>query len=359
MKITIHTLLRLTIFVVSVSILFFSGCNSKSSVDPSKEFSLEVPSNFPAPVFTFSDTPITEEGFELGRLLFYEPRLSSTGAIACGTCHRQTFAFADHGHDVSHGVHDRLGSRNAPAIQNMAFQPEFFWDGGVNHIELIPLNAIQNTQEMDESLANILTKLNNNPTYKQKFKEVFNTDSITSQLVFRAMAQFTGMLISSNSRYDHYVRGENNVQLTDTEKAGLQLFQQKCATCHATDLFTDHSYRNNGLDETPADHGRELITNNVSDRGKFKVPSLRNVERTSPYMHDGRFTTLEEVLNHYTSGVKRSATLDAALISGDAVGIPLTATEQNNLIAFLRTLTDNTFVTDKRFIDPLGTSNQN
>ncbi len=342
------------------AILFFNGCkdSSEPTPTPADEYSLAVPGNFPQPKFIFDQNPITKEGFELGRLLFYDPRLSSSGTIACGTCHRQLFAFADHDHDVSHGVDDRLGFRNAPAIQNMAFQPDFFWDGGVNHIELIPLNAIQNPNEMGETLENVLTKLRSTPTYKQQFKTVFGSDSITSQQMLRALAQFTGMLVSSNSRYDNYVRGENNVVFTESEKAGLALFKAKCATCHATDLFTDHSFRNNGLDVTPADKGRELITNNPADRGKFKVPSLRNVERTGPYMHDGRFYTLESVLNHYASGVKDSPTLDPVLNNGGTLGIPLTDQEKKDLVSFLKTLTDPTFIVDKRFVDPLGASNQ-
>ncbi len=347
--------------VFALLLLLFFGCNhgdNPTPTPPKDEYSLIVPKNFPQPKFTFDQNPITKEGFELGRLLFYDPRLSSSGTIACGTCHRQLFAFADHGHDVSHGVGDKLGFRNTPAIQNLAFQPDFFWDGGVNHIELAPLNAIQNPVEMNENLANILTKLQGIPTYKQQFKTVFGSDSITSQRMLRALAQFTGMLVSSNSRYDNYIRGENNVVFTDSEKSGLALFKAKCANCHATDLFTDHSFRNNGLDVTPTDKGRELITNNIADRGKFKVPSLRNVERTGPYMHDGRFYSLDAVLNHYASGVKESATLDPVLKNGTTLGIPLTDTEKKDLIAFLKTLTDPSYLIDKRFVDPLGAANQ-
>jgi len=362
-RLTVTIVLKITAVLAFFGILVLGGCGDNESppdpeIPPADAYALTVPKNFPEPVFGFKQNPITKEGFELGRLLFYDPRLSSNNAIACGTCHRQLFAFADHGHDVSHGVGDRLGSRNTTALQNLAFEPLFFWDGGVNHIELTPLNAILNPNEMDESLAGVLNKLNDNVAYKRQFKTAFGTDSITSQLVLRAMSQFLGMLVSANSRYDNYVRGENNVQFTGSEKAGLALFQQKCAACHKPDLFTDHSYRNNGLDEMPRDKGRELITSNLADRGKFKVPSLRNVERTGPYMHDGRFYTLEAVLNHYSSGVKDSPTLDPLLKQNGSMGIPLTDAEKRDLIAFLKTLTDPTFIVDKRFLDPLGTSNQ-
>ncbi|MDJ1470709.1 cytochrome c peroxidase [Cytophagaceae bacterium DM2B3-1] len=351
-------IVQLYCVLVCINSMLLGSCSDQPKVKPVDPYALNVPANFPDPVFAFKDNLITKEGFELGRLLFYEPRLSRTGTVSCGTCHRQMFAFADHGHDVSHGINDKLGFRNTPAIQNLAFQSEFFWDGGVSHIDLVPLNAIENTQEMDETLVSILQKLNTNPTYKKQFKTVFNTDTITSDLMLRALAQFTGLLISSNSRYDNYIRHEHGVEFTKEEKAGLQLFKQKCASCHTTDLFTDHSYRNNGLDEIPTDYGRELITGNSTDKGKFKVPSLRNVERTSPYMHDGRFRTLQSVLNHYTSGVKISPTLDPLLTQNEQMGIPVTENEKKKIIAFLKTLTDPTFLVDKRFVDPLGTSDQ-
>ncbi len=360
LMVTPTTFLRIATSIAFLGVLFSSSCYSSSTPESPPvpdTYTLKIPANFPKPVFIFDTNPITKEGFELGRNLFYDPRLSSDGTIACGTCHRQLFAFADHGHGVSHGVGDKLGDRNTPALQNMAFQPEFFWDGGVNHIEFTPLNAIQNPKEMNETLKNVLDKLNATPTYKKQFKAVFGTDSITSQRMLQALAQFMGMLVSSQSRYDSYVRGESGVQFTDEEKAGMTLFKQKCATCHATDLFTDHSFRNNGLNTEFQDKGRETITLLESDRGKFRVPSLRNVERTAPYMHDGRFYSLESVLNHYSSGIKDSPTLDPVLKKNQILGTPLSETEKKQLIAFLKTLTDPTFLVDSRFADPIGTGN--
>ncbi|MCU0352235.1 MAG: c-type cytochrome [Cytophagales bacterium] len=347
--------------LAAVWLLYAGGCrpsDPEPATPPAPGYELTVPRNFPAPKFTFGENPITKDGVELGRFLFFDPRLSSSGTIACGTCHRQLFAFADHGHDKSHGVNDRRGERNTPALQNLAFMPDFMWDGGVTHIDFSPLNAIQNPAEMDETVASILDKLKNTPAYKPKFRAAFGNDSITSQRMLRALSQFMGLMVSSNSKYDNYVRGENGIALNGSETAGLRLFQQKCASCHATDLFTDHSFRNNGLDATPADLGRERITNNPADRGKFRVPSLRNVERTSPYMHDGRFVTLNDVLNHYASEVKDSPTLDPLLKQNGRLGIPLTAQEKQDIIAFLKTLTDPSFLVDKRFADPIGTANQ-
>jgi cytochrome c peroxidase len=315
-----------------------------------------VPANFPEPVYRFQDNTITKEGFELGRMLFYDGRLSSDGSVSCGSCHRQTFAFADHSHDLSHGVGNKLGNRNTTALANLAWMPEFFWDGGANHLEVTPLNALTNPVEMGETLTNVLKRLNNLPEYREKFKGAFGRDTINSQLLFRALAQFTGSLVSANSRYDHYVRKEKGVVFTAEEQEGLRLFEANCAACHATDLFTDHSYRNNGLDSIPRDKGREIITSNPADWGKFKVPSLRNIALTTPYMHDGRFYMLKRVLDHYASGVKDSPTLDPLLKQNGRLGIPLTEDEKTKLIAFLNTLTDPVFANDKRFRDPIGNS---
>ncbi len=318
-------------------------------------YAVTAPAHFPAPVYQFDNNPVTKEGFQLGRMLFYEPGLSSDGKVSCGSCHRQAFAFADHSHDLSHGVGEQLGHRNTPGMANLIFQPEFFWDGGAKHIEVTPLNALTNPVEMNETLENVLRKLQSLPAYRSGFKAAFGKDTINSQLFFRALAQFTGAMVSANSRYDHYLRKENGVVFTEREKEGLALFKAKCAACHATNLFTDHSYRNNGLDVNfTRDAGRETITGEASDRGKFKVPSLRNVALTAPYMHDGRFRTLEKVLDHYASGVRDSPTLDPLLESDGQLGIALTEDEKSKLIAFLHTLTDMQFTTDKRFSDPFG-----
>ncbi|CAN0485369.1 unnamed protein product, partial [Phaeothamnion confervicola] len=205
------------------------------------------------------------------------------------------------------------GVRNAPAIQNLAFQDDFFWDGGVKHLDFVPINAITNEVEMGETLSHVVDKLQNNEIYRAKFNKAFATTEITSQQLLHALSQFMSLMISSNSKYDRYIRNEGGV-LTQSEKEGLVLFERKCSSCHTIGLFTDGSFRNNGLDNTfEKDLGREHITEFSGDRGKFKVPSLRNVELTSPYMHDGRFQTLEQVLEHYAHQVKYSVTLDPIL----------------------------------------------
>lgn len=310
---------------------------------------IKLPSNFPEPVYSLKENPVTEKGFLLGKKLFYDGNLSSNGIVSCGFCHQQPSAFTQHGHDVSHGVEDRLGKRNSLAINNVIWMKTFFWDGGVNHLDFVPLNALENEVEMDETLENVLIKLNQSEGYRTAFREAFQVEEIQSAQFLSALSQFMAMLISANSRYDKYIRNEG-VQLTEQELKGLQLFQQKCSSCHATDLFTDGSYRNNGItNDFRFDKGREEITLNIADRGKFKVPSLRNIEYTDPYMHNGSLYSLEEVLDHYAAGVKDSNTLDPLLKQNGNLGIALTEEEKSNIIAFLKTLTDHEFLRDKRF----------
>lgn len=313
---------------------------------------IPIPSNFPEPIYNLQNNPVTEEGFELGKKLFYDVRLSRNNTISCGFCHMQPTAFTHHGHDVSHGVDDKLGRRNSLPVQNLIFYKTFFWDGGVPNLDLVPLNAIANEVEMDEEVDNIITKLQGDAEYRRMFKAAFNSEEITSTAFLQALSQFMATMVSANSRYDLYVRKEENSFLTAEEIEGMILFKQKCATCHATDLFTDQSYHNNGFSSVQAlerDSGREEITLNPDDRGKFKVPSLRNVAYTSPYMHNGKLNTLEDVLEFYSSGVHDTPTLDPLLRTGEKPGLDLTSDEKNRIIAFLNTLSDPGYITNKRF----------
>lgn len=310
------------------------------------------PANFPEPHYNFAQNPVTTAGFELGRTLFYDGKLSRDGSISCGNCHLQAAGFTHHGHDVSHGIDDKLGTRNAPPVMNAAWQPVFMWDGGVHDLDLFPIAPIENPLEMDEKLGNVLTKLRATTTYPPLFKRAFGTEEITTERLLKALSQFMVMCISANSRYDSFARGEG-VQFTSEEKRGHELFVQKCAACHSGELFTDFSFRNTGV-STPAskDKGRAQITLNPRDDYKFKVPSLRNVAVTAPYMHDGRFYTLEEVLDHYAGGVNDLPTLDSLLrLPSGARGIALTAEEKQLIITFLKTLTDDTFLRDKKLSD--------
>ncbi|GGF18572.1 cytochrome-c peroxidase [Hymenobacter cavernae] len=334
--------------------LLAAGCQPDSDVRPTEAVPGTVlPNNFPAPVYTLETNAPTREVFELGRTLFYDPRLSRTGDVSCGSCHQQFVAFAHADHRVSHGVDGLLGTRNAPALQNLRWKRNFFWDGGPQNLETLPLAPLTNPVEMDETLENALRKLNADPDYQRRFQQVYGASPIDSYQFLRALAQFTASLTSANSRYDHYVRQEAGGQFSDAEQRGRLLFVQKCAACHATDLFSDDSFRNNGLDRSfAADSGRAHITGLSTDLGRFKVPSLRNVALTGPYMHDGRFQTLKHVLDHYANGVVDSPTLDPLLRQPDGrLGISLTKPEKTDLLAFLATLTDEQFIKDKRLAE--------
>lgn len=297
---------------------FFQGENQTEDT-----LRLAVPANFPAPIYDLTGNPLTTAGFSLGRKLFYEPLLSRDGSISCGNCHQYFAAFANLDHPVSHGVDECLGTRNTPPLFNLAWQKEFMWDGGVHHIEVSPLNALTNPCEMAISLDTVTARLRQNPAYPALFRTAFGTAEISSQRVLKALAQFTSLMVSATSRYDRYIRNEPGGQFTVLEEAGYILFREKCSVCHSEPLFTDLSYRSNGLDLVCEDPGRDTITHDPADHGRFKVPTLRNVELTGPYMHDGRFTSLQEVLEHYNSGVKRAANLDTELQKAGRLGISL------------------------------------
>ncbi|WP_345027110.1 cytochrome-c peroxidase [Ravibacter arvi] len=326
------------------------------------------PAHFPEPVYDFSENPLTQEGVKLGMFLFYDGIMSRTNVVGCGTCHQQQAAFTHHGHELSHGVDDLIGIRNSPAVQNVAWSTSFFWDGGVPHLDLVPLNPIGNPVELDESVPTIISKLNAGPRpgakmpidYPKMFQEAFGSREINTERMMKALSQFMLTMVSATSKYDFYLMGDQ-AALSATEKEGLQLFRKNCTGCHAGVLQTDQSFRNNGL--YPAridDKGRFDITGKEEDRYKFKVPSLRNIGVTAPYMHDGRYHSLEEVLQHYNdsvgllanSGLDAAKTLDPLLADTKRPGIPLSNEEQKAIIAFLHTLTDEVFLKNPKLADP-------
>uniref|UniRef100_UPI00404B727C cytochrome-c peroxidase n=1 Tax=Gelidibacter sp. TaxID=2018083 RepID=UPI00404B727C len=339
--------------IIAIQILILSCSNNDDAgVYVPRPINFEVPSNFPELAYNLDNNPLTEEGFELGKRLFYDGRLSVNNSIPCAFCHEQAFAFTHHGHNLSHGVNGGIGFRNSQPIQNLAFQSEFMWDGAASHLDLQPIIPITSHLEMGETLSNVVQKLNNDESYRQQFGRAFDDGEVNTANMLKALSQFMVMMVSSNSKYDKYVRNEDNVTLTPIELDGLNTFQNKCASCHATDLFSDQSYRNNGLTINPVlnDKGRFLLFENPDDLYKFKVPSLRNVEVSYPYMHDGRFATLEAVLNFYDAGMFDNGNVDASLQREDgSFGITLNAYEKESIIAFLKTLTDNEFLTDERF----------
>ncbi|WP_298534485.1 cytochrome c peroxidase [uncultured Algibacter sp.] len=317
---------------------------------------VEQPSNFPEIKYALEANTPTDAGFELGKKLFYEGNLSSSGIISCGFCHEQASAFTHHGHTISHGENGLEGFRNTQPIQNLAFFDEFTWDGAAIHLDLQPIIPITAEVEMNETIPSVLEKLENLPEYPQLFEKAFGTTEINSERMLKALSQFMVMMVSANSKYDKVMRQEEGEPFTSLEQTGLTLFKSKCASCHATDLFSDQSYRNNGIPYNPKhieEKGRQRVSGYESDFYKFRVPSLRNIEMTFPYMHDGRFGTLEAVLNFYSDGmVENGGEVDEQLKKADgSLGIHLNTNEKEAIIAFLKTLTDNEFLNDKRFAE--------
>lgn len=308
----------------------------------------EVPDGFPQPYYTFYDNPLTKEGFELGRKLFYDERLSADNEHPCSSCHEQIAAFGTYEHDRSHGVFDSHTLRNAPVLFNLSWNTSFHWDGEFNSLADEAVHPLTGSVEMGETLQNIINKIKDDAYYKEQFKKVFNYPFIKPEYILKALAQFTGSIVSANSKYDRYKKGE--VTFSTQEENGYQLYKSKCATCHPEPLFTDFSLRNIGLPVDPLlnDYGKMRITGKSEDSLKFKVPTLRNVNISANYMHDGRYNTLQQCLNFYRSGVQQSATLDPLLING----IPMTNSEVNDMMSFLKTLTDSSIINNPRFASP-------
>ncbi|HRN91449.1 MAG TPA: cytochrome c peroxidase [Ferruginibacter sp.] len=302
---------------------------------------LPVPEGWPAPNKNmFSKNPLTEEGFQLGRKLFHDGNLSKDGYVSCASCHQQFAGFSTFDHDVSHGVNNTFTTRNAPTLANMAWHSAFHWDGGVNHIEVQAVSPITAHNEMGETLENVIAKLKADETYPPLFKAAFGNETINSQRLLKALAQYTGSLVSANSKYDKVKRGE--AVFSNIEQKGYEIFKAHCATCHREPLFTDLSYRNNGLPLNRFnDVGRMAITGKKEDSLKFKVPTLRNIQVSYPYMHDGSIFSIPQVIDHYTGGIQKDqSTLDPALKKD----IAISQRQKYELMYFLFTLTDSTFL---------------
>jgi len=342
------TICCICVFIAGAAL---NSCSKSHDRDGHKTspLSFAIPPGFPAPQYQFEGNPLTKEGFELGRKLFYDGILSKDGNFPCSSCHQQFAAFSTFDHDLSHGFNNQFTTRNAPALYNLVWLKELHWDGGVNHIEVQALAPITAANEMAEDINNVVNKLKGDEKYKGMFKAAFGSDEINSQKMLKAITQFIGSMVSSNSRYDMMKRGQ--LQFTKDEQTGYAHFQTKCGNCHKEPLFTDLSYRNNGMPVNTflKDQGRMRITNRRDDSLKFRVPSLRNVFLTFPYGHDGRFYSIDNVLNHYQNGIQQGPTLDPLLKNS----IPLTTEERYYIKAFLASLTDSVFINDKRFFAPL------
>jgi cytochrome c peroxidase len=307
-----------------------------------------VPSNFPKPVYNFSKNSLTANKIQLGRALFYDPILSRDNLISCASCHSQFSAFTHIDHALSHGIDDKIGFRNSPALMNLAWQTSFMRDGAINHLDMLALAPMSNPDEMDENITHVVFKLQANNVYPKLFLEAFGDSVITGEHTLKAIAQFMLTLVSSNSKYDSVMRKQS--VFTSQEKNGYVLFKKNCASCHTEPLFTNDKFRNNGLpiDTTLKDFGRYRATKNPSDLLKFKVPTLRNIEFSYPYMHDGRFKKLSQVINHYTNGIEKNRTLGPELQKA----IELTSNEKVDIIAFLLTLSDKSFLFNPKYFYP-------
>ncbi len=338
--------------------------------DPVEELAVYDPTpatvnlrDFPDPDFPADNKP-TVQGVMLGRMLFYEKLLSKDGSQACADCHRQPDGFSD-SLQFSVGVEKMNGKRQAMPVMNLAWHKNgMFWDGRAPLVRDQALKPIQDPLEMNETLANVVAKLSAEKKYTDQFIRAFGDATVTEERIGKAIEQFEFTMISNNSKYDQFKRG--SATLTDSEERGRALFftefdpsgvkkGAECFHCHATFNFTNDEYMNNGLDADAdqKDEGRMKTTLDPADKAKFKTPSLRNIARTAPYMHDGRFTTLEQVIDHYNTGAKNSATIEFLMqYNLQPGGLGLSAQDKADLVAFLKTLTDTEFLANPAFKTP-------
>jgi cytochrome c peroxidase len=311
----------------------------------SADTAFNTPKGWPVPVYDFKANPLSPEKIALGRSLFHDPLLSRNNTISCASCHLPNTAFTHIDHDLSHGIEGRIGRRNSPALMNLAWSKAFMWDGAVNHLDVQALAPLTNYDEMDESLTSVVQKLQRTPAYVSLFKAAYGDTLITGEHTLKALSQFMLTLVSADSKYDKVIRGEDS--FNTYEAKGYSLFRANCASCHKEPLFTNGEFENNGLpvDTTLNDKGRVALTHRPSDSLKFKVPTLRNIEVSYPYMHDGRFRNLQMVLFYYTEGIAHTPTLSPRLQRK----MLLTEDDKRALIAFLRTLTDEAFLHNPAF----------
>lgn len=350
-------------FAIAI-ILFWTACKKNEEVI-AKDKTPYTLDTYNLPDFNIApDNSLTIQGVKLGRMLFYEKKLSKDGSQACASCHVQEDGFSDK-NQFSTGVEKKLGGRQAMPIFNLGLHKiSFFWDGRAATIREQSLKPIQDPLEMNETLDNVVKKLSNDKIYLDQFIRVYGDNKITPERISLALEQFMTTLVSGNSKYDQVLAGK--AQYTPEEERGRKIFFTEfdpsgkvkggeCFHCHGGPNFTNYQFQNNGLntDSEFTDLGRYKVTQNDLDKAKFKTPSLRNIERTAPYMHDGRFKTLEEVLDHYNTNVKKSSTSDDLLqYNLQPGGLKLTAQDKQDLIAFLKTLTDTVYLNNLDYKTP-------
>lgn len=362
-------LLKIRLFLFVGLFLTIMICLTSCNEDPAED---EIPLDTTAYIFDSGpfpmpeipvDNPLTEAKVQLGRMLFYDPILSEGEIQACADCHLQADAFDDI-RQFSLGVDELAGARNAMSIVNMAWNTNgFFWDGRAETLREQSLLPIQDPLEMNESLEDAVSKLQNQATYRDQFSSAYGSSIVSSEKISLALEQFMMTIVSYNSKYDKVVAGLD--QFTDSEQRGHDLYFSEynpafpessgadCAHCHGGFNFENDRYMNNGLDAGNFDDlGRFLVTGSNADRGRFKVPTLRNIALTAPYMHDGRMNTLEEVIDHYDNGIQISNSLNPALLATTYTGLMLTDQDKTDIVNFLHTLTDETITQNSEFSSP-------
>lgn len=330
------------VFLKISPLLFLLASCSNDDYEPlvrdNPELSINIPVDFPQVNNSFYTNKPTKYGVTLGEKLFHEKRFSADNTISCASCHIKSSAFADNNVQAI-GIEGRIGLRNTPPIQNLAFMRFYNWDGSKLSLENQPIVPIITHEEMDSSILEVIGKIQNDGSYRELFQKTFGDENITPERIYRSIAQYEYTLISANSKYDKVKR--NKATFTENEMKGYQVFQQKCATCHSTELFTDQSFRNIGfpINTNSNEAGRARVTGSMDEYMSFRVPSLRNVEYTAPYGSFGQFATLKDVLDYFDNGVVDADNLDP-VFKNNGNRIPLTEQEKEDLISFMKTLSD-------------------
>ena len=357
--------MKYLVYVFLLIVLVFS-CRKDRVGYKATPYVLDIPSHFPDMIIP-TDNPMTVEGVDLGRYLFYEKKLSGDNSMSCASCHMPENSFSDP-NQFSTGIDGIQGTRQSMALVNMGWENFFFWDGRETTLEKQILDPVINPIEMHETWKNAVAKLNQDINYRNRFFRAFGEGGIDSVKAAKAIAQFIRTMISGQSKYDVMYKYENGMSLSATEQsifqtidpeewAGYDLFKSlngaDCFHCHNGPLMRVKKFSNNGLlPNFLNDLGRAAVTNNPEDNYKFKVPTLRNIALTAPYMHDGRFSTLDDVIEHYSSGIHMSPTIDPLIEFGSQGGVQLDVQEKYLLKKFLLTLTDENFVNNPKFKDP-------
>ncbi|UII25706.1 cytochrome-c peroxidase [Fulvivirga maritima] len=338
--------LRYSIVFIFVSCLCACDKSNEDTLPKNTDFELNIPDYFPAPEPLLSNNQkMTKEIVALGKKLFYDPILSGDNTISCATCHQPNLGFSDGLSLSDRGITGEQLPRHSPALINLSWSKAFFWDGGATNLESQAMAPITNKDEMGQAIPELMSELSNHDEYPGLFNEAFPDEEMDMTTIAKALAHFERTLISAGSKYDDYRKGK--AKLSELELYGMKVVESKCGGCHPAPLFTDNDYHNNGLDDTYSEdndrmeQGRLRITYIYEDMGKYKTPTLRNILKSAPYMHDGRLGRLDDVLHHYTNGVKRSPTLDPLI---DTEGISLSEVQKQAILVFLETLTDEEFL---------------